>query len=532
MSRILLVDDDPDQLEVRQLLFEQAGHQVRAARDAAAAIHHASECDLVCMDLCLPHASDGRALIRDLRQRWPDKRILVLSGWPEDLVPPERSMVDEIVAKPVQSKRLLNMISRIALLALALFPCLRAESSYPFQLDAPAEVIAEIDATVPGADWGRPGRESVMVTIAVDDRQPFHQMLYAGAERHRYPVFLGTLEQGAHQVRIERHSEYSARALTPQIHGVAYKQHKPGDSDYAVYAHAPVLYARPNTVGKFTDIPLLIYCERLGDGSLRYSVIFSNEDGGTSTRGLMARWGRVTDIEHVYQVWLDPAGKPTKTLIQTQGHKEIPFDGKRAANHPLLGVSTLNNMVDAEITSAVRYQVAPIVVTLGNTSREQVMDENPLTYLISARELEREGKLREYGKVDGTKISAPENYLFVELRLTNKEAELAVLIRRDGDLFWSSSNLGIQDLAIERSGWVRTAIELPPATQPGQVSEIAFQCLPLPKAENGGSCRVDAIGKMFFLDARQRPGPNFWQPRLDRGPWIIPSGSLREISLK
>ena len=69
-------------------------------------------------------------------------------------------------------------------------------------------------------------------------------------------------------------------------------------------AGAPVLFARLNTVGKFSDIPLVLYCERVKDtagDALQYTVIFSNEDGGTSTRTLMARWGRSTDIEYVYQ---------------------------------------------------------------------------------------------------------------------------------------------------------------------------------------------------------------------------------------
>jgi len=100
--------------------------------------------------------------------------------------------------------------------------------------------------------------------------------------------------------KIERHPDYSARGIQLQVHGVTLRQYKPSDADYALVANAPVVFARPNTVGKFTDIPLLLYCERLGDGSLRYSMIFSNEDGGTNTQALMARWGRATDIEYIY----------------------------------------------------------------------------------------------------------------------------------------------------------------------------------------------------------------------------------------
>jgi len=81
-----------------------------------------------------------------------------------------------------------------------------------------------------------------------------------------------------------------------------------------------VLFARANTVAKPSDIPLIVYCERLsenGVGFLQYTVIFSNEDGGTSTRALMARWGRTTDVEYVYRAF------PGRATIQAKDHKEV-----------------------------------------------------------------------------------------------------------------------------------------------------------------------------------------------------------------
>ena len=89
-----------------------------------------------------------------------------------------------------------------------------------------------------------------------------------------------------------------------EAHSVEIEEISRQPSDYDVFAYAPVLFARLNTVGQFSDIPLLLYCEHLrvdGEDTLQYTVIFSNEDGGTSTRALMARWGRTTDIEYVYR---------------------------------------------------------------------------------------------------------------------------------------------------------------------------------------------------------------------------------------
>ncbi|MCC6369067.1 MAG: response regulator [Bryobacterales bacterium] len=537
MARLLLVDDDPDQLELRRLLLEQAGHEVAAAASVADAISlflsHTPE--IAVMDLRLPHTRDGLALIRRLRSESPATRIMVLSGWSADLANlPEEQMVDQVLTKPVRSQQLVQFIAKLALCLIALLP-LRAATAgneFPFQLDAPAEVVADLDLSAPDADWGRPGRESALALITVDGAGTQHLMVYGGGQRHHYQVFLGPLEPGAHTVKVERHPEYSARGIHLEVHNVTYRQYKPTDAGYAVIANAPVLFARRNTIGKFTDVPMILYCERLGDASLRYTMIFSNEDGGTSTRALMARWGRTTDIEYIYEVWPGKTGKPLKAQLQTNNHKDVEFRGKREGFHPLLGVVTDNNMVADDAASPIRYQLAPVIVDLTNASREKVMDEHPITYLISARELEREGKLRTFGTAEGTKISAPENYLFVEMRVLNKDARVAVLVRLQEDNFFRSSNRGVYDMGIERSGWVRTAIELPPATQPAQIAQIAFQCLPEAKSEGAGSCRVDAIGKMFFLNSRQIPDPSFYRPGMDRGPWVIPAGDLRVLSLR
>ena len=114
MARILLVEDDRDQLVVRRLVLETAGAEVLAARSAAAAWRAfcAAEPDIVVMDLRLPRSEDGLALIRKLRQRSVAVRIIVLSGWTADLAGrPERALVDECLAKPIRSRQLLALIA-------------------------------------------------------------------------------------------------------------------------------------------------------------------------------------------------------------------------------------------------------------------------------------------------------------------------------------------------------------------------------------------------------------------------------------
>src|SRR5688500_2188467 len=101
-----------------------------------------------------------------------------------------------------------------------------------------------------------------------------------------------------------------------------------------------------------------------GGKRYRYSVIFSNEDGGTPGDRLMATWGRTTDIEYVYSVEVGNDGTIRAEDMQGPDHKILPFAGKREGRHPLLWVSTDNNMVLDTGATTVRYAPVPIAVNL------------------------------------------------------------------------------------------------------------------------------------------------------------------------
>jgi two-component system, OmpR family, response regulator MtrA len=117
LARLLLVDDDPDQIEIRQLIMEHAGHEVQTAASAAEAIEafERIQPDVILMDLRLPGADDGVQLLRDFRSRSASVRIVVLSGWPEDLTNrPEADLADHLFRKPVRSRELVGLINRVA----------------------------------------------------------------------------------------------------------------------------------------------------------------------------------------------------------------------------------------------------------------------------------------------------------------------------------------------------------------------------------------------------------------------------------
>jgi CheY-like chemotaxis protein len=111
MARILVVEDDASQLEIRKQILEHAGHQVIAAQDVSEALERWADGPgvppVVVMDLRIPEPEDGLRLIQEIAGK---ARIIVLSGGPVDPTLP----VDEFLTKPCPSKRLLESIHKWA----------------------------------------------------------------------------------------------------------------------------------------------------------------------------------------------------------------------------------------------------------------------------------------------------------------------------------------------------------------------------------------------------------------------------------
>jgi CheY-like chemotaxis protein len=119
MSRILVVDDDAVQLDLRKKLLEVAGYQVETALSARQTERRleSAPADLVILDLRFPNArgepdaQEGLALIRRIRDLGCRVPVIVLSGWPDDLYgEPEERLVSCILVKPVKTREFLDTI--------------------------------------------------------------------------------------------------------------------------------------------------------------------------------------------------------------------------------------------------------------------------------------------------------------------------------------------------------------------------------------------------------------------------------------
>jgi hypothetical protein len=399
-----------------------------------------------------------------------------------------------------------------------------------FELPQEAEVVATLTAGCLGCDWGVAGREAAVLRLEVDGHYSQHLFLTRGLEAE-YRVLLGPLTRGVHTVTVALDPKASAKSAGPvKVLKVSLLPLPVAHPENAAIALAPILYARPNTLGRFTDLPLLMWYERekTADGfRLRYSVVFSNEDGGTPADRLLATWGRLTDIEYVYGIEFDERGQVLEETYQGKDHKIIPFRGAREGRHPLLYVVTDNNMVTDQGKSPQRYAPAPIPFDLTGVSREKVMDENPWTYAVTAQEARREGRVVPSPAPGSKKIVDPRRYAVIEACAAKEDAAIATFTLSlgvsspGGGTRYFDSTGGVSEFRISRApdnfpnGCFRGAVALPEGVTAGDVSSLQVRAHTRPpkKGEKAtpppvGPARLRRINHLFLMDPHDQPGPN------------------------
>jgi len=419
----------------------------------------------------------------------------------------------------------------------------QAPADRAFTLKEDGEVVATIAAGCAGCDWGEAGREAAVLELSVDGTYSQHLILSRGEAPVPYRVMLGRLTAGEHRLRIVRDEARSARgAGAATIARVAFDTFSSRAPEYAWLSRAPVLRARPGTVERFSDAPLLMYVERNVAGEqgtayqYQYTVIFTNEDGGTPTDRLMATWGRTTDIEFVYGVTDPAAGEAPREEIQAAGHKWIPFQGPREGAHPVLWVATENNMVaDRGPEDAIRFAPAPQLVSLAGTSRERVMDDNPWMYAVTSAEMIREHRVDPQAAAGSGKIVDPRRYVTVEACGQVKDATLALDIGvrpAGGDVTWLPTDTDPR-FRIARGGCFRGGAPVPAGLTAADVAGLRIRAYARPARQGepvapAPSVVLEAVTKVFMLNGNFVPEvlPLSWKGSLpvktDSSPVPIP----------
>jgi two-component system cell cycle sensor histidine kinase/response regulator CckA len=115
---VLLVEDEPDLLELAEMCLKRRGYNVFSARDGASALDfaekHPGEMNLLLTDLVMPGMS-GCDLAKLLRQTQPQMKVLYMSGYTRDLVT-KRGVLDldvSLLEKPFTIDSLCRSVRQV-----------------------------------------------------------------------------------------------------------------------------------------------------------------------------------------------------------------------------------------------------------------------------------------------------------------------------------------------------------------------------------------------------------------------------------
>ncbi len=122
MARILIVDDDPDFVEVTSTVLKSHGHQILTAANGkqGLAVMRKEKPDLVLLDVMMSYVLDGLD-VTDQMSRDPDLKlipVLMISSLPSTryagMFPTDESVaIDGWLSKPVAPDELLSQVSRL-----------------------------------------------------------------------------------------------------------------------------------------------------------------------------------------------------------------------------------------------------------------------------------------------------------------------------------------------------------------------------------------------------------------------------------
>jgi hypothetical protein len=400
----------------------------------------------------------------------------------------------------------------------------------PVVVRASGEALIDVIVAAPGTDWATAGAESAVVSISVDDRYAT-DLVVAGAQPLHRQLALGRLTAGVHHLRLDFAEDRSAAASTSvAVDALRVSTYAPGSAENLVLRYAPIVYGR-NIVAlgspyqnATTDTPLIAWHETTpaatpGHKRLTYSVVWSNEDGGTNSPALMARWGRTTDIEWIYSVEVDENGDRVagSDTYQAPNHQTLHFSGVYEDDHPLLQTCTSNNNVCDVVDDPMRFFLSALQTLPTGQAREYLMDTNPWTYQIMAEEMLREGKIEPASPtVPFTpEVSDQRNYLYAVVQKTTQPA--------NSGPSWVGVSLGVRLVtgetvylshhvnptwSLQRDNPAATTVELPAGTTVDDIAEVSVHRVVV-GTDTGAVVHVTEIKRGFFLDQYYLPQASF-----------------------
>jgi two-component system cell cycle sensor histidine kinase/response regulator CckA len=115
-ENILLVDDEEEVLNFIRDILETHGYKVIPARNPLAAIDTfkklSNSIHLVITDIVMP-LMQGKELIQNLKTIKPDIKIVAISGYSDEKISRDNTIIDEFIKKPFEVYQLLSSVRRV-----------------------------------------------------------------------------------------------------------------------------------------------------------------------------------------------------------------------------------------------------------------------------------------------------------------------------------------------------------------------------------------------------------------------------------
>jgi hypothetical protein len=408
----------------------------------------------------------------------------------------------------------------------AVFPIGLTKGGYqtlPFSVGGAGEGTATLAISSGTAGWDLLETESVVLGYDVDGVPTGTIVVYGGSAVTDYRILLGALAPGEHVLGLRHEKKLSPAKKSPvSITASPSVESIPsGDPRYHFTRFAPILLgidtdlnevsagSGPHLGNAVSDVPVIVYVKAtagVGLTTYRYTMIWSNEDGGTGLFPdlLIARFGRTTDIETIVEVDVSDMGSLLAVRFRPDESGSLdPFGGVFQGTHPVVRTATANGLIADDGESTLRFALPPLAFDDAGLPRELGMDLDPISYVLMAVEMVREDKIESPGSATTKKLSDLRNYLYVDYDI---DVSVGGQVLRGvavvgGISYYSDHDQSFSPALNPRvaEGIGRLAIEVPPGTAIGDIEQYGMQGI---GTMSGTLFSADA----FMLDAGYLPG--------------------------
>lgn len=117
MAKLGLIEDDEGVREYFKSVVSRMGHDLIVAEDGPAGLEMLANdpVDIILTDLSMPGEPSGMALVRRLREVYPDTPVIVISGYPteERLEECKALGIEDFLTKPFEMTFFGSVVSRL-----------------------------------------------------------------------------------------------------------------------------------------------------------------------------------------------------------------------------------------------------------------------------------------------------------------------------------------------------------------------------------------------------------------------------------